>query len=395
MNILLITNLFPNPEEPIRGVFVYNMIKGLAGKADVTVISPLPWFPKIGLLKKFKDWYKFSQVPQRYKIGTINVISPKYLAIPKAGFLQSLFIFLSILPVVRRLRKTIQIDLINGQWIFPDGVAASWVARLLKIPLVLTAHGCDINLYTKFTLRRPQIIKALKYTKRITAVSNAQKKVMQGLGIDSHRISVIHNGVDFDEYRLRDKAECRKKLGLNTNNRIILFVGQIIEVKGLNFLVEAAASLVKEKYSNFKIIAIGEGHLRKTFEDSLIELGLQDQMLFIGEKTREEIPYWYGACDLLCLSSIREGCPSVIVEAFASGRPVVAPQIGGIPELITEENGMMFELKDVKGLSLTLKKALNKDWDEQRIQNSIREYSWNNVANKYLDVFKQALAVQT
>ena len=387
--IALITNLFPNPQEPIRGIFVFNIAKELINKSSIVVISPLPWFP--GFLHNCKKYYKFSLIPNEFEIDGIKVYSPKYLAIPKLGAIHTLFLFLSIFTIVLNLKRKQSIDLINAHWVYPDGVAASWVARILRLPLVLTAHGCDINLYSTFILRRPQIINALKSANQVTAISDAQKNVMQKLSIEESKITVIKNGVNFNDFTLKSQAECRIKTGLQAGAKVILFVGQIIEVKGINYLIDAVARLHKEDHFPCKLVIIGEGNLKDHYKQKVSELSLNSEILFLGEKSRTEIPYWYGACDVFCLSSIREGCPAVILEALASGRPVVASKVGGIPELINNNNGILFSTGNVDELKKALKIALDKRWNEQEIRDSIKGSSWENVADTYFTIFNRVL----
>jgi len=339
--VLLITNLFPNPEEPNRGVFVFNMVNEIAKMVDLTIISPLPWFPKWRILKVFRKWHAFSMVPRAYTIRGQNVLCPKYLAIPKAGWLHSFFLFMTLLPIVRRLHKNKQFDLINAHWLFPDGVASYWVSKILKIPLVSSARGCDVNLYLTHKLRRPQILGSLRHANKITVVSEAQKETISKAGIAELKINTIKNGIDVEKFRVRDKERCRIELKIDKNIISILFVGQLVPVKGLDYLIDAAHRLNSAGTNNFVITVIGAGPLKTQFERKIKETGLENIFAFLGEQPHDKLSLWYGACDLLCLPSIREGCPNVVMEALSSGRPVVASCVGGIPELINEKNGVL------------------------------------------------------
>lgn len=391
MKILVITNLYPNPVDPLRGIFIGNMVKILRKKCEIKVISPLPWFPRNKFFIRFKKYYHFSQVPEESNITGVTVYYPKYLAIPKMGFLNPVFIFIAIFLKTLKIVKQDKIDLINAHWIYPDGIAVSWIARLLKKPFILSSRGCDINLYSMFKLRKPQIKNALEKASKVTAISEKQKSIIEGLGIHKNKIIVIKNGVDFKSFDIKDKKKCRDILGINYKNKIILFVGQIIEVKGIGFFIEAIKKLKDNKLNGFRVEIIGDGNLREGQENIVRDSGLQEFIHFLGEKSREEIPLWYGACDLLCLPSIREGCPNVILEALASGRPVVASNVGGIPELVNENNGILFEKEDIERLANALKTALSKKWDDQVIQNTVKGYTWESIADQYFNLFNEVL----
>lgn len=388
--ILIVTNLFPNPQEPIRGIFIANLVKELQKKCNLIIVCPLPWFPRFFLFKKFEYYYKFALIPNKSHFNESQVFYPKFFYIPGFTVIQPIMIFFAIIPLLFRLKLNKSFDLINAHWIYPDGIAAALVKFILNVPLILTGHGCDINLYTSYMLRRPQIKMALRYADMVTVVSNAHKKKLAQIVHQVH-VKVIHNGVDFDVFRPRDKKDCRIKLNIDINKKIILFVGQLIEVKGISYLIEAANILVRGTKLSFEIKLIGEGSLRSLFESEVKKNKLCNGITFLGEKPTNEVALWFGACDVFCLPSIREGCPSVILESLASGRPVVASNVGGIPELVNAKNGRLFNRGDVKGLANFLNEVLNIQWNSNAIRNTIKEHSWENVADNYFGIYKDVL----
>ena len=392
MHVLIVSNLFPNPVETLRGNFVAEMTRELNKKIKVSVLNPLPWFPKISFLDGKTSYFKFARVPRTFEIFNLKISSPKYLAIPKMGFLQSLFIFIRLLPEIWNLHRQERIDIVNAHWVFPDGVGVSWICWFLRIPCLLSARGCDVNLYSKFILRRQQIKSALKIANKITVMSNDQKKTVQTLGVSKSKIKTIYNGIDQVNFKIRDKVLCRQSLGLELKETIILVVAQLVEVKGLDYLLEAIHILkAKGSFRDKRLIIIGEGMLRAKLIRKCNELNLLDRVSFLGKKTRSELPIWYGACDIFCLPSIREGCPNVVLESLASGRPVVASNVGGVPELVCQINGILFHSKNTVALVEALEKAQKKVWDEHLIRLSVKDFTWEKTANKFLESFEQIL----
>lgn len=391
LHVLLVTNLFPNPEEPLRGIFVAQLAERLRERCRLTVISPLPWVPRIPLLRHFPRHYRLSRVPGTFRMHGMTVYSPRYFAPPKMGALHPLFIILPLLQVLRRLHRERQVDLVNTQWVFPDGIAARVVTALLRLPLVLTAHGCDVNLYSTYLFRRPQIAAALRSAGGVTVVSEAQKKTVLALGVNTGNVRVIPNGISLDRFVIREKTACRRKLGLDERRRLILFVGQLVEVKGFDYLINAVDRMVTGGMTDIRVIAIGDGPLRKRHERKVAALNLLPYIRFAGEKTRAEIGDWFGACDLLCLPSIREGCPNVVLESLASGRPVVAARVGGIPELVGDRSGILFERGDAAALAAALAQALAVSWDPSELRRSVQDYSWDNIAAQYMEQFRKAV----
>ena len=110
---------------------------------------------------------------------------------------------------------------------------------------------------------------------------------------------------------------------------------------------------------------------------------LQEDVRLLGRKPHEDIPYWMSSCDLFCLPSLSEGCPNVMIEALASGRPVVGTAVGDIPRLV-EMSGGGYTVRpaDSKALADGIAKALAQAWDPEVLSRSIRELTWENTARK-------------
>ena len=390
--ILIITNLFPDSQEPNRGIFNYHIAKELQEWCNVTVIAPVSWFPKTRLLKRFVSWHRRAQLPEQENIHGIEVYHSRYVVIPKLlGFLHGISLYISIKNLVKSLHEKKKFDLINAHWIYPDGVASVQVARKLNLPIMLTAHGCDINLYSNFFLRRIQIRDALQKSNSISVVSPALKQKIIDLGVSENKVQVIPNGVDLDQFAPIDQTSCRKQLGLTLNNKIILFVGALEPVKGLEYLLEAMVQ-IRSLYQNLIVAIVGDGPLYKVLVQMTEKLNLNNNVLFFGAKKHDEVPIWMNACDLFCLPSIREGWPCVIMEALACGKPVVASKVGGIPNILNEKNGYLVKPQDVEQLAEGIGKALQHSWDPKKIRDTVYEFSWKASAKKYYVEYQNLLS---
>ena len=388
---LLITNLYPNPQELNRGIFVESMARGLREYCDITIVSPLPWFPRLGLLRGLKSWYKFSQVPYTYELNGQKIICPKYLAIPNVGFLHGFFLFMAIWPLIKRLQGQRKFDLINAHWLFPDGVAAAWVAKRLRLPLVLSAHGTDVNLYLKMRLRAPQIIVALNMAAGITLVSRQHAQRMNDLGINQEKVAIIGNGFD-KVFVVGDRMSSRADLGIDIDRKIIMFIGRLVPVKGLNYLLVVMAKMLKRGGDCPELAVVGDGPLRKEYEREIVRLGLGNCIRLYGEKKHLEISKWISAANIICLPSISEGCPTIVIEALACGRPVVAAKVGDVPYLINKDNGVLFESKNTEQMLEAIQQALDKKWNEQAIRDSVVDMTWSNISGRYARAYQKAIA---
>lgn len=390
-HIVLVTNLFPNPQEKTKGQFIYQLVEHLKNHVEVTVISPVPFFPRCKLLKNHAH-YKFSKIPTYDKKNGYNVYYCRHLVLPKLGLLTPFFLLLPLLLKILKIKIKSKIDLINGHWLFPDGVTCSLVGKLLKIPTVLSARGCDVNLYLELIGRNTLIKNSLLRCNYITSVSNDLRKQLNRLDIPRSKIKVIPNGIDLKRFNIQDRKFCRSKLNSVTPSKIILFVGSLDEVKATHFLIISFARLCKHNI-DCHLWIVGKGHLGNNLKILVNELGVQGKVTFFPPQNHNLIPIFMGASDVFCLPSIREGRPNVIMEALACGLPIVASKVGGIPELVEHgKNGYLFDVGNTEQLEKFLIKSLLRDWPSNEIRKSVSHLNWTDCAKSYISIFETAIA---
>ena len=385
MKMITFTNIYPNPAQPNRGVFIAQMLQKLDRKITNYVISPLPWSPNFPILRK--EWSAFTKVPFTIDDTTYY---PKYFLVPKiSGAFNAISIAARCYPFIKKFIKTQNIELINGHWIYPDCVAAVWIAKKLSLPVVISARGCDINLYKNFRFRRPQIKWALENADAITTVTKSlQNAIVDEFGIEKRKITVIKNGINMGLFNKLNKPEARSKLGLQHNRKYLLFVGSLDEVKGVIYLINALKILKSRGKLKFFTKIIGDGPDKAFLEEQVKQFRLQKYVDFLGVKPHNEISVWMKASDILCLPSKREGMPNVILEAQACGLPVVASNVGGIPEIVDNSNGILVSPQNTEALANALTRAF------LTYRNHIDVavvYSWKDCAEKYSELYYSVL----
>jgi teichuronic acid biosynthesis glycosyltransferase TuaC len=154
-------------------------------------------------------------------------------------------------------------------------------------------------------------------------------------------------------------------------------------------LVTAWAEL-KQVRGDARLYVIGEGSERAAAEQRAGRLGLASDILFLGSRTHGEIAEWLGSAHLLCLPSLREGCPNVVLEALSSGRPVVASAVGGVPTLVDATSGALVRPADPSGLARAIDDVLGREWDAAALRAKVATRSWGEAASAYLDVYRAA-----
>lgn len=391
MNLLLITNLFPTPYDHERGVFTLQLAKRLKNHCNIIVVCPLPWFPSWPFFPKLKKYKQYSNVPPNYNFEGIKVYSPKYLMFPKVSEKYHAFLMsVGIISCIRKLHRKYNFDFINSQWLYPDSVAVENIKIKLNIPHIATGLGCDINIAIYDGDKRKQLLKMLKTVDAVTVVSEALKNVLiKEASIPADKITAIPNGVDVTQFKSADMKECRKILNLNMNDEIILYVGRLSSEKGIDSLITAFSKL--ENRENLKLYIVGEGPLRKALSRQIDNYKLTERVKLVGKVDHSKISVWMGSCNYFSLPSLMEGCPNVVLEALGSGRPVIASNVGAIPDIVTNESGILFEPTNISDMVKSFNNALIKDWDYHAIAESVKSLSWEHAAERYVEVFKSTL----
>ena len=348
------------------------------------------------MLSSLRKKYPFLDVPSTAVIDNVCVHYPRYPFVPKlSDQVHATLMYLGVCSFWKKLIADHPCSAIIAPWIYPDGVCAQAFGLKRKIPVVLAARGCDINRDIFRPVIRQQILFALRNAAHIVTVSEALKKAIISEGISPDKLSVISNGVDQKTFTIRHKEDCRIRLGIDPTSKIIVVVAQLVPVKDhLTFF--KAFTLLKEGNSERRVLAylIGEGPLRHELETQALNLGISQEIHFVGQQRHDLIPLWLGACDVLCLSSIREGRPNVIMEALSCGRPVVASAVGGIPELVSEAGGILFPPRQYFKLAKSLKAALDREWDPEVIRRSVEPLTWEGAVERYLQIVKSVVSPQ-
>lgn len=364
IKVLTITNLFPNNAEPTRGIYNLQQIKELSKLAEVRVISPIVMHRNI-------------KVPEEDIIDKIKVYYPKYFITPKIlRLLYGWFLYFSIKNKVTEIRKIYEFDVIYSPWVYPDGFASFLIAKKMGVPVIIGVLGSDINIYTRYYLRKLLIKYVLDRCNKVIAVSNALEQRLVEIGVAVEKIVVIPNGVDAELFKPLDQTECRKKIGLPLNKKIILYAGNFAQVKGVDILVDAFGELARFR-NDILLVLVGDGPLDKMLREKVKMLGIECNVIFAGYTTHDSVPFYMNACDVFCLPSRYEGCPNVVLEALACGRPVVASRVGGVEEIVySDDTGRLVAPGNAIILTEALIMALERKWDYHIIREKSFGYSW-------------------
>lgn len=382
MRILTFTSLFPDSTRSNFGIFVYQRMAHLARLPgnSVTVVAPVPYTPAWVPGKKAQE---YRAVPKQERFGDLLVYHPRYPFLPKVSMtVHGLLMFIGSYALLRRLAKQdAGVDCIDAHFVYPDGFAAVLAGKLLKLPVVVSARGTDINLYPTIGRIRPMLQWTVRRAQGLIGVCSDLSKTMIELGAPAERVQTIGNGVDATRFHPVDHASARSYLGLPGGRKIVVAVGSLIPRKGYHLLIPAIAEL-KRRGLTVQLHIAGEGEARAALEKLIHDLALQQDVFLLGNVANYQLKYWYSAADVSCLASSREGWANVLLESMACGTPVVASRIWGTPEVVvSDELGILVE-QNSQALAEGLQSALQRRWDRARIAAFAQQRCWNVVAKE-------------
>ncbi len=380
MELIVISNLFPNKKEPNRGLFNYQQINNLSLKCKLTVVAPISWVDA-------SCWEKHEElaITQKY-----TVVHPKYYYTPKIlRFMYGYFYYLSIIKRVRSLISKSRPSAIFSTWAYPDSFASCLIAKSYNLPLIIKVHGTDIH-SVRGALRRWLTSWTLRSSKEIISVSMALKEIMiREFNVPQEKIFVIPNGVDKNKFYPMSVDEINNLIDIpiNSNNNC-LFIGNLKTEKNISLLVRAFVEVVR-KYGNHNVLhVIGGGALYKQLSEFIVDNKMSNNIILHGVIEHSLIPGWMNAADLLILPSDNEGMPNVVLEAKACGTPVLLSDIDAHRELIEQGiNGYLFNLNDTNDLVEKINKSLNENLNDGAKQCIDSVISWEENADILMSRF--------
>lgn len=385
MRVLTFTALFPNSVEKTKGIFNFQKMSNFARLPgnEVVVIAPRPFSP--GWLGH--RWRLISSIPRIERIGELTVYHPRYLLLPQISMpLHGILMFLGSYLLSRRLHRAGAFNCIDAHYVYPDSFAAILIGKLLRVPVIVWAHGSDINLFAGFRTIRPMIRWTLKKAAGCLAVSRALVKRMVELGAAPETSREIGNGVDIACFRPVDRLDARRALGLKQEMlapeaKLIVCVAALIPLKGHRHLISAIAELAK-KYPTLAAYFVGVGPERANLEHRAADRGIAGRIHFAGQRPYDELHLWYSAADVSCLASELEGWPNVLLESLACGTPVVATNVGAVPEVLVSTDLGIIVQQDSRDIHRGLSEALSRNWDHEAIIQYARARTWATVAKE-------------
>jgi glycosyltransferase involved in cell wall biosynthesis len=381
LRLLTFTTLYPSAARPNHGVFVENRLRHLlaGGEAEARVLAPVPWFPlRSG-----------PAVPPRACRHGIELHHPRFLAVPGVGMATNpLTLFRAARTELERMHADgVAFDVIDGHYLYPDGVAAVMLGRHFGLPVVLTARGSDTSQWPLMALPGRWIRWAIARADALIAVSEGLKQGLVALGVPAGKVTVLRNGVDLDAFHPpADRAAARAVLGVA--GPLLVSVGALVERKGHHLTIEALRDL-----SGHTLLIAGEGPERAALAALAARLGVADRVRLLGAVPHADLPGLYGAADVMVLASSREGWANVLLESMACGTPVVASPAWGSREAVrAPEAGIVLDAVTPATIADGVRRLLASPPSRAATRAYAEAFGWDETSAGQLALFRDVLA---
>lgn len=358
--IVVFSNMYPSSQHPTFGLFVKNQV-GLLQSAglDVDVVAIQdPGKGKGKALRKYVTWFSRS--------------------------------------VVYLMKNRKKISLTHSHYAFPTGVLSLMGKKLFGLPYVVTVHGGDID---KMAAKSPRIANMTKLILQqaeavIVVGDKLREDVTNRFGVLDANVHVMSMGVDTSIFHYVPKEEARDRIGLPKDEKVLLFVGNIIRAKGLLELVEAFDSL-KMSLPDSSLYVIGsqkDSHFVEELRSFIRDKDVED-IHFKEPLGQAELSLWMSAADALILPSHHEGFGLVALEAMSAGTKVVGTDVGGLSYLLKDGAGILVEAENPDSLAQGMWSVLDEDLvaiDEVVVREKIAEHSFETIIKKLLSIYRSA-----
>ncbi len=371
LRVLTLSTLFPDETRPTFGVFVERQTLGLAGLPDteVEVVAPVGLPP--GALARHPRWRSLTALPGTEIWKGLPLHRPRFTALPGLGGLNPGAMVRVLAPLLGEIRQRFPFDVIDAEFFFPDGPAATRLGEALGVPVSIKARGSDIHLWGRRRSTRGLVANAGRDAAGMLAVSAALREDMVALGLPGERIRIHYTGVDLARFRpVADRETAKAALGVS--GPLLLSVGALLPRKGHTLVIEALARLPRGT-----LMIVGQGPERAALAALASARGLSDRVRLLGPRPHEDLPALAAAADVGVLASASEGLANAWVESLACGTPIVISDVGGARELVDRPAAGRLVARDPAAIAAAVAELLAFPPDPAAVRAAAERFTWD------------------
>lgn len=401
MKICILASSFPKWDGDFSSFFVYELGQSLLTHGyDLHILTPHAPGSKVveqvNGLKIHRFPYFYPTIYQKLSQGGMFPnIKRSFVAKIQLPFL----FFAEIYHTLKIIKKE-NIDVLNSHWILPQGLVGAIIKKFTGKKHLLTIHAGGLFALETLPFKHKVTNFIVVNCDHVTVVSSYNREKLLNLVTTNLRpeiekkIKIIPMGVNIEKFIQKDKTMLRAKYGTPIDTSMLLFVGRLSEKKGIEYIIKAMAIIIKND-KNIKLWIIGSGELEGDLKSLVNKLQLNDHIEFRGKVGEEELIESYILADIMIVPSIvtsygdTEGMPVVIMEALASGKPIITTDVGGITDAIMDgDTGILVQQKSSEELAKKIYELINdEELREHLSKNAVKcareKFSWDVIANKY------------
>jgi glycosyltransferase involved in cell wall biosynthesis len=398
----MVTSSYPRFDGDTVGTFLEPIAHGVAGRGhEVHVIAP--WHPRVQRPAREDNvrfhFYRYAPHPSLNVFGYAGALRED-VALRSSALLATPFALAAGWREARRVARRVGATVMHGHWVVPGGATAA--AAMPHLPLVVSLHGSDVYLAERHRLVGRIARACFRRAGWVTACSEDLRRRAVALGADAARSEVVPYGVDANRFRpspsLRENV--RQRLGIH-HEALVVAVGRLVRKKGFEYLVEAAGQLAAQGEGLHLLIA-GAGDLEEELRERAAAAGLRGRVILPGTVRHQEVAGFLAAADVVVVPSVRDdagnvdGLPNVLLEALASGTPVIATAAGGMGAAIVDgDTGLIVPERDAGALARALRQLLSSPDRRSAIgararADVCRRFGWDRVAARFEAAYEAA-----
>jgi glycosyltransferase involved in cell wall biosynthesis len=403
----MLTTSYPRFPGDSVGTFMEPIARGVAARGhEVHVVAP--WHP---LLQRGEEedgvrfhFYRYAPT-RRLNIFGYAAAMRADVSLRGAAYVVAPLALAQGWRAARRVARRQGATVMNGHWLIPGGVTAALATPWL--PLVISMHGTDVYVAETSAPARAAARAAFARAGAVTACSDDLARRAVAIGADPDRVEVVPYGVDVSRFRPDPaaRAELRAQLSVAPDVTLILAVGRLVRKKGFEYLIDAMPTVIDRGRA---ILAIGgAGDLGEELRARAQRSGAAGAIRFLGGLNQDEVARYLAAADIAVVPSVRDdsgnvdGLPNVVMEALASGTPLVTTPAGGIGAVVTDQQtALVVPERDPAALAAAIGRLMADPPLRTTIGSAARQtaaarFGWERTALQFEQAYDRALAFKS
>ena len=390
--ILVTASCFPRWENDIEGggSFVYDICTRLTSFFSIIVLTPTrintdkySSFSNIKIIRFQYYFFKRNNLINEDGIAQTLSRKPLYFIFVPGFLIKQLF------ALIKNVKRN-NVEIIHAHWLIPQGFIACIYKKFFnkRIKIICTSHGSDLNLNFGF-IGKSLIKFTLNHIDSLTVVSESLKEKTVSLGY-TKPIEVIPMGVDTKKFNHKNRNDIK----LNISSLVLLYIGNFVEIKGVEYLLYALPTIIKE-FPDVKLFLIGDGILKEKYIKIAEELSITSHVIFTGFIENSIVPQYFSSVDIIVMPSLSEGSPVVMAEAMSCSSLLITSDIAAFQSHIKDNvNGFKVPVKNSNALAEKIIEVLKNKNDFQAIRENARQYAienfdWEIVKDRYLKLLSE------